>query len=196
MGLMLCLADFEGFARKSLGRNAWDYYFSGSNHEQTLRDNKEAFSRYGFCVQYRSSTSAVFSLIASLNNMRRYRFRPRVLRDVSNVDMRVQLFGEWVEFPILVAPSAMHKMSHHEGELATARGEYIRLRCCACFNCLFLACAELKTCMALSVWSTTALEEVAEANGSGLRWFQLYVFKDKEITRQFIERAEKQIKPY
>ena len=53
----------------------------------------------------------------------RYRFRPRVLRDVSNVDMRVELFGEWVEFPILVAPTALQKMAHHEGELATARGE-------------------------------------------------------------------------
>ena len=54
--------------------------------------------------------------------MRRYRFRPRVLRDISNVDMRVELFGEWVESPILVAPTAMQKLAHHEGELATAKG--------------------------------------------------------------------------
>ena len=52
----------------------------------------------------------------------RYRLRPRVLRDVSNIDMRVQLFGEWVEFPICVAPTGLHKLAHPEGEIATARG--------------------------------------------------------------------------
>ena len=53
----------------------------------------------------------------------RYRFRPRVLRDVSRVDTRLQLFGEWVESPVCVAPTAMQRMAHPEGEAATARGE-------------------------------------------------------------------------
>lgn len=46
-----------------------------------------------------------------------------MLRDVSQLDMRVKLFGEWVEFPICVAPTAMHRFVHPEGELATARGK-------------------------------------------------------------------------
>ena len=44
---MFCLADFEAHAREALGRNAWDYYSSGANRQQTLRDNEEAFSRCG-----------------------------------------------------------------------------------------------------------------------------------------------------
>ncbi len=52
----------------------------------------------------------------------RYRLRPRVLRDVSKLDMSVSLLGKKVAFPICVAPTSMHRMAHHEGELATARG--------------------------------------------------------------------------
>ena len=44
------------------------------------------------------------------------------MRDVSSLDTKVQLFGEWVEFPICVAPTAMQRMAHMEGEKATARG--------------------------------------------------------------------------
>ena len=53
----------------------------------------------------------------------RYRLRPRVLRDVSNVDMRTQLLGKHVDFPIGVSPTALHCLAHPDGELATAKGE-------------------------------------------------------------------------
>ena len=46
-----------------------------------------------------------------------------MLRDVSQLDMRVKLLGEWVEFPICVAPTACHKFIHPDGEIATARGK-------------------------------------------------------------------------
>ena len=55
----------------------------------------------------------------------RYRIRPRVLRDVSSLDTRVELYGEWVEFPICVAPTSLQKMAHPEGEEATARGNEV-----------------------------------------------------------------------
>ena len=45
--------------------------------------------------------------------------------------------------------------------------------------------------MILSSWSTTSLEDVAVANGNGVRWFQLYVYKDREIVKQLVQRAEK-----
>lgn len=54
----------------------------------------------------------------------RYRFRPRVLHDVSKINLRVQLQGEWVESPVGVAPTAMQKMAQEEGEAATAQGQY------------------------------------------------------------------------
>ena len=53
----------------------------------------------------------------------RYRLRPRVLRDVSNVDMRTQLLGEHVDFPIGVSPTALHCVAHPDGEVATAKGK-------------------------------------------------------------------------
>ena len=52
----------------------------------------------------------------------RYRFRPRVLRDVSKVNLSMQLLGEWVESPVGVAPTGLQKMAHEEGEMATAQG--------------------------------------------------------------------------
>ena len=57
----------------------------------------------------------------------RYRLRPRVLRDVSHVDMRTELFGETVAMPILVAPTSTQRMAHPDGEIATAKGEDARV---------------------------------------------------------------------
>ncbi len=56
------------------------------------------------------------------NLFSRYRLRPRVLVDVSKVDTGVELFGGWAEFPICVAPTAMQKMAHSDGEIANAKG--------------------------------------------------------------------------
>ena len=53
-----------------------------------------------------------------------------------------------------------------------------------------LAATSVKTCMILSSWATSSIEEVAQASGRGLRWFQLYVYKDKKITAELVQRAE------
>ena len=53
------------------------------------------------------------------------------------------------------------------------------------------ACSKMATGMIVSSWSTTNIEDVAKANGTGLRWFQLYVYKDKVLTRELISRAER-----
>ena len=47
-----------------------------------------------------------------------------ILKDVSNIDMSTTILGERVEFPICIAPTAMQKMAHPDGELATAKGEF------------------------------------------------------------------------
>ncbi|XP_065907354.1 2-Hydroxyacid oxidase 1-like [Dysidea avara] len=147
MSKPVCLADFETHFLKSLDRNARDYFSSGANQEQTLRDNVEAFSRY--------------------------RLRPRMLRDVSNVNMKTTIMGNEIDFPIGIAPTAMQRMAHPEGEVATAR-----------------AASSMMTCMTLSSWATSCIEEVAQASGSGLRWFQLYIYRDKAVTMDLIRRAE------
>eukprot|EP00794_Sanderia_malayensis_P020573 gene20573-22597_t len=144
----LCVKDFEDFARTTLPKNAFDYFSSGADEEQTLQENKTAFKRL--------------------------RIRPMMLRDVSNIDMSTTILGERVDFPICVSPTAMQRMAHPDGEVATAR-----------------AAASVGTCMTLSSWATSTIEDVSIANGDSLRWFQLYIYKDKNIVRDLVSRAEK-----
>ena len=56
--------------------------------------------------------------------------------------------------------------------------------------CSTIAATSMGTCMILSSWATRSIEDVAQASGSGLRWFQLYVYRDKSITANLVQRAE------
>jgi (S)-2-hydroxy-acid oxidase len=103
----------------------------------------------------------------------RLRLRPRIMRDVTKTSLRTSVLGIDVASPICLAPTAMQRMAHDDGEQATAA-----------------AAAKAGTLMTLSSWSTTALEEVAAAAPDGKRWFQLYVYKDRVVTAQLVKRAE------
>jgi 4-hydroxymandelate oxidase len=139
------LADFEPLARERIARMAYEYVSGGAGDEVTLRWNQEAFERI--------------------------RLRPRVLVDVSRLDTRVSLFGRELPFPILLAPTAYHRLVHPEGERATAQGA-----------------AAAGATFVLSTFATTAVEEVARL-GAPL-WFQLYVQPDRGFTRELVQRAE------
>ena len=102
----------------------------------------------------------------------RLRLRPRVLVDVSQLDTRVTLLGRSHAAPILLAPVAYHKLAHPEGEVAAAHG----------------AGAAAAT-LVVSTSATVSLEEIAAAATQPL-WFQLYVQRDREITRELLRRAE------
>ena len=105
----------------------------------------------------------------------KYRIRPRVLRDVSRVDTSVSIFGHENSIPLGVAPTAMQCLAHQDGELATAR-----------------ACKKAGVVMGLSSFSTTSLEDVKDALGNdhpGM--LQLYLFEDREESRDLIARAKK-----
>ncbi|KAH9293439.1 hypothetical protein KI387_040614, partial [Taxus chinensis] len=78
-----------------------------------------------------------------------------------------------ISMPIMIAPTAMQRMAHPEGELATAR-----------------AASAAGTIMTLSSWATSSVEEVA-STGPGVRFFQLYVYKDRHVVAQLVRRAEK-----
>lgn len=143
---LLTVDDFEAAARRRLDPHAWDYYAGGSRDEVTLTENRAAFERI--------------------------RLRYRVLRDVSRRTAALELLGHELPFPILVAPTAFHRMAHPEGEAATAR-----------------AAGRAGALMILSTLSTTAVEEVAEA-GKGPLWFQLYVYRDRDATEGLVRRAE------
>jgi 4-hydroxymandelate oxidase len=101
----------------------------------------------------------------------RFMLRPRVLVDVSRVDPSVTVLGERVATPVLLAPTAFQRLAHAEGELATAR-----------------AARSAGTILVASTLSTFSIEEIAAE--AGALWLQLYVFRDRSITRALVERAE------
>jgi 4-hydroxymandelate oxidase len=101
----------------------------------------------------------------------RYYLRPRVMVDVSNVDASVELLGERLAFPVALAPAAFQRLAHPDGELATAR-----------------AARAAGTLLVSSTLSTYPLDDIAAA-APGPLWLQLYVFRDRGLTRELVERA-------
>ncbi|TRY92475.1 hypothetical protein DNTS_028182 [Danionella cerebrum] len=144
---LVCVRDYEHQARRLLPKSVFDYYYSGADEQETLQDNVTAYSRW--CIY------------------------PRVLRDVSVVDLSTSVLGQRVSFPVCVAATAMQRMAHPEGETATVRG-----------------CLSAGTGMMLSSWSTSSIEEVASAAPDALRWMQIYIYKDRELTKSLVRRAE------
>ncbi len=113
----------------------------------------------------------------------RFKLRPRMLVDVSQRDLSTTVLGQSVQLPILIAPMAFQCLAHPEGEIATAR-----------------AAAKLGTVMVLSTLATKSIEEVAGVSQGVLeeneccyfdsaRWFQLYVHRDRGLTRALVELA-------
>ncbi|HET9849434.1 MAG TPA: alpha-hydroxy acid oxidase [Candidatus Dormibacteraeota bacterium] len=102
---------------------------------------------------------------------RRYRFRFRVLASTLEPDLSCQLLGERFTMPVHLAPAATQRMAHPEGELAAAR-----------------AAADAGIIYSLSTLSTCSLEEVASVS-KGARWFQLYIYRDRSIAIDLIDRA-------
>ncbi|KAG1348209.1 putative peroxisomal (S)-2-hydroxy-acid oxidase-like [Cocos nucifera] len=139
--------EYQAIAKQKLPKMVYDYYASGAEDEWTLHENREAFSRI--------------------------LFRPRILIDVSRIDMTTTVLGFKISMPIMIAPTAMQKMAHPEGEYATAR-----------------AASAAGTIMTLSSWATSSVEEVA-STGPGIRFFQLYVYKDRNVVAQLVRRAER-----
>ena len=103
---------------------------------------------------------------------RRVRLRPRMLVDVSVRDLSTTILGQPISMPVLTAPAAFQAMAHPDGECAVAR-----------------AAAAAGIINVVSTLSTYSLEEVAAAS-TGARWFQLYCYRDRSITRMLVERAE------
>lgn len=125
---------------------AYEYVAGGAADEISLRANREAFDRL--------------------------RLLPRILVDVSKLDTSVQILGQRLAVPILLAPVAYHKLFHAQGEVATAQGA-----------------GSAGMNMVLSSFSNVSVEEVARHCTSPL-WFQLYVQPDRGFTRELVQRAE------
>jgi 4-hydroxymandelate oxidase len=136
------LADHAARAAAALAPEVHDYYAGGSGEEVSLDESTVAWAGV--------------------------RLRPRVLRDVGEVDTGRTLLGTALRTPVLVAPSALQGLAHPEGEVATARGA-----------------AAAGSLMVLSTRSSTPVEQVP----AGPWWFQAYVMRDRGLTRALVERA-------
>ena len=98
-------------------------------------------------------------------------FRLRVLRDVSKLDLSTMVLGTKVNLPVLIAPCGGHKRAHPEGELATYR-----------------AATTCGTVLAASANSNTSFEDLANS-AKGHLWVQMYPFRNKEMTQEWLKRA-------
>ena len=140
------LADYERLADGALQAGPLGYYAGGAGDERTLRDNVEAWGRH--------------------------KLLPRGLVDVSAVDASTTVLGTSVSLPVLIAPVALQRMAHPDGECGMAR-----------------AAADAGTIMTLSTIATTRPADVAAAAPDAPRWFQVYVLKDRGVTNALIDEA-------
>jgi 4-hydroxymandelate oxidase len=149
---MLSLRDLELEARKCLDPAIYDFFAGGADDEVTLRANEAAFARIALV--------------------------PRVLRSAGEPEVGLTLLGCRTSMPVLIAPTAFHRLAHPDGERATAR-----------------AAATAETIMIASMASTVAIEEMAAeartvAGVEANLWFQLYLQPDLQFTGSIIRRAE------
>ncbi|KAG2638352.1 peroxisomal (S)-2-hydroxy-acid oxidase GLO4 isoform X1 [Panicum virgatum] len=138
--------EYQELAKKALPKMHYDYINGGAEDEYTLRENIAAYGRI--------------------------LLRPRVLIDVSKIDMSTTLLGYNMPSPIIVAPTGAHKLANPEGEVATAR-----------------AAAACNTIMVLSFGSSCKIEEVA-SSCDAIRFYQLYVYRRRDVSATLVRRAE------
>jgi lactate 2-monooxygenase len=139
--------EWEERARKVLSDEAYWYVAGAAGGGDTMRANRDAFYSW--------------------------RIRPRMLTDVTDRDISVEIFSRRFPVPILLAPLGVQGILHEEGEAASAR-----------------AAAAVGVPLVLSNVSSITLEEVAAAMGDSPHWFQLYPGRNREVMQSAIERAE------
>ena len=141
----LKLDDFEPAARAALPQGTYDYIAGGSEDEAALRGNREAFARY--------------------------RFRFKILASAGRPDLSSEVLGQRFKMPVHLAPVAIARMTHPEGELAAYR-----------------AASDAGIAYCLSTLASASIEEVA-ATATGPRWFQLYMHPERAVSASFVDRA-------
>ena len=140
------LSDYERLAEQILDAGPAGYFNGGAGDENTLRANVAAWSKF--------------------------RLRPRVCVDVGDVSTTATVLGEQLSMPILVAPTALQKMAHEDGELAMAR-----------------AASAAGTLMVCSTLASSSLAEIAAAAPGARRWLQLYLCRDRSVSDALVEQA-------
>lgn len=140
------IAELRKRARKKMPAPMFHYIDGGADDEWTLRRNTEAFDGYEFL--------------------------PKCLVDVSKIDTRASLFGQKIEWPFFLSPTALSRLFHYQGEPAVARAAHAS-----------------GTIYSLSSFSSTSIEDVAKLT-PGPKVFQVYVLRDRGLSREFVQRAK------
>ncbi|MBB5785951.1 alpha-hydroxy acid oxidase [Jiangella mangrovi] len=138
--------DLRALARRRAPRAVFDYTDGAAGRELALRRSRQAYARVEFL--------------------------PRVLQDVSSVDLSTTILGTPSSAPLVFAPTGFTRMMHTEGEPAVAR-----------------VAARTGLPYALSTMGTTSIERLAAEVPKGRRWFQLYLWRDRAASRDLVERA-------
>ena len=102
-----------------------------------------------------------------------YELLPRYLRNIDRIDLTTRVLGTTLDLPVFLAPTGMSRLFHHDREIAVAK-----------------AAEKYGTLYSLSTLGTSSIEEIAEIS-SGPRMFQIYILKDRELTREFMQRCKK-----
>jgi 4-hydroxymandelate oxidase len=141
----LKLDDFEPAARAVLPQGIYDYIAGGSEDEAAVRGNREAFARY--------------------------RFRFKILASAERADLSNEVLGQRFRMPVHLAPTAIQRMAHPDGEAAAYRGA-----------------TDTGIAYCLSTMSSVSIEDLAAA-ATGTRWFQLYMNPERAVNASLVERA-------
>jgi len=139
--------DLRKIAQRRTPQAPFDYTDGGSDAELTMNRAREVFNEI--------------------------EWRPRILRDVSKVDLTTEILGTKMSLPFGIAPTGFTRMMQTEGEIAGAQAA---------------EAAGIPFC--LSTMGTRSIEEVAQAAPQGHNWFQLYMWKDRDRSMALVDRAK------
>ena len=143
----LNIADLKKIATGRLPPPIFNYIDGGADDEMTRFGNTQSFENS--------------------------RLVPEYLVDVSHIDTSTRILGQDVDWPVMLSPTGMNRLFHHEGERAVAR-----------------AAAASGSLYCLSTLGSCNIEEIAEVSGDSPRCFQIYVMKDRGLSREFIQRCK------
>jgi len=140
------IEDLRNVAKRRLPSGVFDYIDGGAEDEDALMRNTADFTSI--------------------------EVKPRVLRDVSKIETKVNLLGSTRPMPLALSPTGFTRIAHSQGELAVAR-----------------SAARAGLPYALSTMGTRSIEEVAQVS-DGPKWFQVYTWKDRGLVAEMLQRAE------
>ncbi len=143
----LTIYDLRDIAKRRTPQAPFDYTDGGADTESSLSRARKAYEKL--------------------------EFQPRILRDVKDVDISVQMLGKKMSMPVGIAPTGFTRMMQTEGEYAGA-----------------CAASDAGIPYTLSTMGTRSIEDVAKAAPGGRNWFQLYMWKDRDRSMALVDRAK------